>query len=152
MSLDSSGIAGGCQCGNVRYRADTTAENVHYCHCRMCQKAVGNIFATFASVRKADLYWESATPSFFRSSSVAERAFCSACGTPLTFAYLNSEWIAVTLGSLDQPAKVKPQLHYGVESQMPWFQLDDGLPRKTTGHASKHLEGMVNHQHPDRDV
>jgi hypothetical protein len=116
----------------------------------MCQKAVGNIFATLVPVRKEHLEWQQGPPSFFRSSSVAERAFCSGCGTPLSFAYLKSEWIALTLGSLDEPAKVKPQIHYGVESQVPWFHLDDGLPRETTDQASEFLTGLTSHQHPDK--
>jgi hypothetical protein len=142
-------IAGGCQCGAVRYRADMAPQNVHYCHCRMCQKAVGNVFAALVPVRKERLVWEKGPPHFFRSSSVAERAFCAVCGTPLSFAYLASEWIAVTLGSLDEPASVKPEIHYGVEGQLPWLHIDDGLPRESTEQESKFLTGLVSYQHPD---
>jgi hypothetical protein len=150
MRLGRSGIAGGCQCGAVRYRSEMAPENVHYCHCRMCQKAVGNVFAALVPVRKDRLKWEKGYPTFFRSSTVATRGFCSTCGTPLSFAYLASEWIAVTLGSLDEPAKIRPRIHYGVESQVPWFHVDDGLPREATEPDSKLRAGMVNQQHPDR--
>jgi hypothetical protein len=139
-------IAGGCQCGAVRYRAEMAPQNVHYCHCRMCQKAVGNVFAALVPVKKQQLLWPQAPPTFFRSSSVAERGFCGACGTPLSFAYLASEWIAVTLGSLDEPALVVPTIHYGVESQLPWFHIDDGLPREPTEDEKGLLAGMVSHQ------
>jgi hypothetical protein len=149
MSFVQTGIVGGCQCGAVRYRSDMSPENVHYCHCRMCQKAVGNIFATLVPVRKERLKWEKGTPSFFRSSTVAMRGFCSACGTPLSFAYLASDWIAVTLGSLDDPTSVKPAIHYGIESQMPWFHIEDGLPRESTEPDTKFLAGMTSHQNPD---
>src|SRR5438067_367928 len=104
-------LAGGCQCGAVRYRAAMAPRNVHYCHCRMCQRAVGNIFATLAPVRKERLTWDRGPPSFFASSSVAERGFCSRCGTPLSFAYNKSQWICLTLGSLDDPAAVQPEIH-----------------------------------------
>jgi hypothetical protein len=140
------GIAGGCQCGAVRYRSEMTPQNVHYCHCRMCQKAVGNVFAALVPVKKQKLLWPQAPPTFFRSSSVADRGFCGVCGTPLSFAYLASEWIAVTLGSLDEPALVVPTVHYGVESQLPWFHIDDGLPREPTEDEKGFLAGMVSHQ------
>ena len=37
-------VSGGCQCGAVRYHATEMLDNSHICHCRMCQKAAGNIF------------------------------------------------------------------------------------------------------------
>ena len=142
---DPAKLAGGCQCGRVRYRLSMAPEGVHYCHCRMCQRAVGNIFAALAPVRKTAIAWQG-EPGFFRSSSAATRGYCRDCGTPLTFAYDKSEWICVTVGSLDHPAAVRPEIHYGVESQVPWFHLEDGLKRETTEEASQYLAGMVNHQ------
>ena len=133
MAADTvMGLSGGCQCGAVRYRVGMAPRNVHYCHCRMCQRAVGNIFATLVPVRKDSVAWTGG-PSFFRSSTVATRGFCPACGTPLSFAYDDSDWICLTLGSLDDPAAVPPVVHYGIESQVPWFHMADGLPREETG-------------------
>lgn len=139
-------LSGGCQCGAVRYRASMAPQKVHFCHCRMCQRAVGNIFATLAPVRKDRLLWEG-EPAFFRSSSAAERGFCARCGTPLSFAYLKSEWICLTLGSLDDPAAVRPEIHYGVESRLPWVHIDEELPQERTEDASKFLAGMISYQY-----
>ena len=151
MVQDAPQLTGGCQCGAIRYRfAHTSPEDVHYCHCRMCQKAAGNVVVTHVSLRKRDIVWERAAPTLYRSSSVAERGFCARCGTPISFAYLASEWMCVTLGSLDQPAAVTPCIHYGTESQVPWFVIDDALPRERTDAESKYLIGIVKHQHPDR--
>ena len=96
---------GGCQCGAVRYALYAPPEGTHVCHCRMCQKAVGGPFAALAPVRLADFAWTRGTPGSFLSSPLAARDFCAACGTPLTFRYLDSEWIDVTIGSLDRPAR-----------------------------------------------
>jgi 2-isopropylmalate synthase len=41
----------------------------------------------------------------FMSSDQAERGFCRDCGTPLTFRYVGRVRIAVSIGSLDEPAK-----------------------------------------------
>src|SRR5687768_7379087 len=123
-------LTGGCQCGAVRYRLHMQPKKVHFCHCRMCQKAVGGAFALLAPVKKDQMSWTRGAPSFFQSSTLAERGFCKSCGTPLSFAYTDSEWICVTIGSLDDPSRAQPEIHYGVESMVPWLELADDLPRE----------------------
>jgi hypothetical protein len=107
----------------------------------MCQRAVGNVFATLAPVHKDRIRWPRGEPSFFRSSSVAQRGFCPKCGTPLTFAYDSSKWICVTVGSLDEPARVAPAIHYGIESQVHWLHLHEELPREETS-VNEDLKNM----------
>ena len=52
-------VTGGCQCGAVRYRADAVLDSSHICHCRMCQKAVGNFFAALIGISPRTLQnWE----------------------------------------------------------------------------------------------
>jgi hypothetical protein len=41
-------VSGGCQCGGVRFCSSAVLDNAHLCHCRMCQKAVANIFGFLA--------------------------------------------------------------------------------------------------------
>lgn len=137
-------LVGGCQCGAVRYRAEGQPRKIHYCHCRMCQRAVGNMFAAFVPMRQDQVTWEGPL-SLFRSSSVAQRGFCKSCGTPLSFAYDKSAWICLSLGSLDEPTAVRPEFHYGVENQMPWLHFVDNLPRERTNEAE--LPGLISYQH-----
>ncbi|NKF21092.1 GFA family protein [Solimonas marina] len=146
---DASPITGGCQCGAVRYAVHATQlERTHYCHCRMCQRALGNLFAALAGTRKTQFEWTGAqTPRVYASSSVATRGFCPQCGTPLSFAYAESEWIYVTVGSLDTPANAVPERHFGIESQLPWLHLDDALPKEATGDTDL-LRTMKVYQHP----
>jgi len=144
---------GGCQCGAIRYALYAQPEGAHLCHCRMCQKAMGNLFAPLAPVRQEDFAWTCGTPRLFRSSSVAERGFCPECGTPLSFRDTDSEWLSVTIGSLDQPDAVPPVIHYGVERRVVWLHLADMLPEERTEDepSSNRLASMVNYQHPDYD-
>lgn len=145
-------MTGGCQCGAVRYALFAPPEGVHICHCRMCQKAVGGPFAPLAPVRKADFAWTRGAPSTFQSSSIAIRDFCAACGTPLTFGYIDSDWIDVTIGSLDKPENAPPQNQYGTESRLNWFQGLFDLPSEVTD-LPKSTQGQIaNHQHPDHDT
>lgn len=144
---------GGCQCGAVRYALCAHPEHAHLCHCRMCQKAVGNAFAALAPVRLEDFAWTQSEPSVFLSSSAAKRGYCSACGTPLFFRYMDSEWIDVTIGSLDEPERPPPKLHYGVESRLSWLNRVDALSGENTpdGGLTGAPRRIVSYQHPDRD-
>src|SRR5580700_10943356 len=107
-------MTGGCQCGAVRYALFEAPES-SVCHCRMCQKAVGGPFAALCKLSLENFAWTRGQPSAFKSSSIAERHFCAACGTPLTFHYLNGDAIEVTTGSLDMPALVPVTKNFGIE-------------------------------------
>src|SRR5690606_41562788 len=102
---------GGCQCGKVRYstRADPTA--AYLCHCRMCQRATGGVSIAFVGVKRADTQWDG-EPEWYRSSAIAERPFCPACGTPLGFRFLEgSDTMDLTIGSFDDPSDFRPKHH-----------------------------------------
>lgn len=149
MSTPKPTMTGGCQCGAVRYALFETPEST-VCHCRMCQKAVGGPFAALSKVKTANFAWTRGEPASFNSSSAAERHFCAACGTPLTFHYLDDDAIEVTTGSLDEPANVPPSLNFGAESRLPWIALltPGRLPEIQTSEASA-TRVIVSRQHPD---
>ena len=140
---------GGCQCGAVRYALRARPFSADFCHCRMCQRAVGNVFGAFADLKADEVEWTKGRPAIYESSSVAERGFCRDCGTPLTFAYKGKPYLSVTLGSLDDPELVPITGHWGVQSKVSWLKLCDGLPERATGSTeigAKLVEGMVSHQ------
>ncbi|HEX6016535.1 MAG TPA: GFA family protein [Burkholderiaceae bacterium] len=120
-------LSGGCLCGRVRYEATPDHREGYYCHCRMCQLATGNTRAAFLNLRKAELRWLS-QPTYYASSKIARRGFCSHCGTPLSFDYLDSERLDITVGSLDDPSVLKPTTHFSVETRIASWHAEDGLP------------------------
>jgi hypothetical protein len=109
-------MTGGCHCGHVRYEADFDDFDGELCHCRMCQRTSGNVFMALKTVRKAALRWLS-EPVWYESSPIARRPFCDRCGTSLGFGYVDSETFDVSVGSLDDPSRVVPVVHFGVESR-----------------------------------
>jgi hypothetical protein len=147
-------LTGGCQCGAVRYALMTPPDRITLCHCRACQKAGGGPFAAFARVTQTDFAWTRGAPATFASSSVAHRGFCSNCGTPLSFNYNGSEWISVTIGSLDRPQQVMPTSHLGVESRVGWLDDLAALPAVTTDAdmSADRRARYVDYQHPDHDT
>ena len=111
----TSTMTGGCQCGRVRYAAETASNDGYLCHCTMCQRATGGVAAAFHGLAKAAVTWER-EPDRYRSSPIAQRGFCSHCGTPLTFEFDDSTRMDLTIGSFDDPGHFKPRQHYAIES------------------------------------
>ena len=152
----TAALTGGCQCGAVRYALHAAPTGASICHCRMCQKAFGSYFAPLAGVPLDKFELTRGTLSIFRSSDQTERGFCQNCGTPLTFHYIGRPRISVSLGSLDEPEKIRPVEQFGIESRMPWFADLDSLPgEKTTEEDEPELASKIaasNYQHPDHDT
>lgn len=70
----------------------------------------------------------------FRSSARVWRGFCGRCGTPLTYRHeARSAEIDVTLATLDEPARIAPQMHVWVADRLPWVAIGDALPRHEGG-------------------
>jgi hypothetical protein len=147
-------LTGGCQCGAVRYALYAEPATADICHCRMCQKAMGNLFMAVASVPRERFAWTAGAPAIWQSSAIAERGFCGACGTPLSFRYLAGERISVTTGSLDEPARARPTSQIGIESRVPWFGELAGLPASSTADDPPPggVATVASRQHPDRDA
>ncbi len=141
---------GGCQCGAVRYALYVAPQNAHVCHCRMCQRATGGLFAALAGAPKADFAWTKGEPGLFASSNLATRAYCRDCGTPLSFSYnrLDARFY-VTIGSLDRPDAVPIGVQYGTEAKIPWVAFCEDTPGEQTGADPKtqaFYATMINNQ------
>jgi hypothetical protein len=149
-------LAGGCQCGAVRYALHEQPANPHICHCRMCQKAFGSFFAPLMSVSVASFEVTRGELAIFMSSDIGERGFCRACGTPLTIHDIDDATICVSIGSLDEPERVEPAMQYGIEGRHSYFGKLAALPGdKTTENDAPEKAAAIhrtNHQHPDHDT
>ena len=122
-------MTGGCQCGRVRYGAEIESDEAYLCHCRMCQRATGGVSIAFVNLKKVAMRWTGETPDFYASSPIAQRPFCSRCGTPLGFAFPDSEKMDLTVGSFDDPGHFRPDHHFGVESLHEAWIDTSALPR-----------------------
>jgi len=149
-------LSGGCQCGAVRYHASARHDNAHLCHCRMCQKAMGNLFAPLVGIPIDAFAWTRGAPAVFLSSEHVQRGFCRNCGTPLFFRNLNNQRIAITIGSLDHPELVVPIVQVGNEGRLPYFGDLHALAGESTTEQDDPADAEAikasNHQHPDHDT
>ncbi len=132
-SAEDSPITGGCLCGAVRYQISAPAITVACCHCRMCQRFTGGQIAAGAMFPIEAFRFTQGDLKYYRSSPIAERGFCENCGSSMIYRALVkapwSDWYWVFLASLDNPENFVPTLHVGIESQMPWLDVHDDLPR-----------------------
>jgi hypothetical protein len=146
-------LTGGCQCGAIRFALKAPPARVSICHCRMCQKASGAPFASFADIDKSDFAWTRGRPAAFESSTIAERDFCRDCGTPLSFRRIEGERIEIMTGTFDRPDRVIPTRQYGTESRLGWVVGISNLPSQTTAqnYGPEKMATITSHQHPDHD-
>lgn len=121
---------GGCLCGAVRYRAVGGPLWVAHCHCESCRKGSGAAMLTWVGLLQDQFTWTAGAPVRFESSPGVRRAFCAACGTPLTYEAVRiADEVHVTAGTLDDPASAPPTLHVWWEERLSWLHADDGLPK-----------------------
>jgi hypothetical protein len=124
-------MTGGCQCRRIRYTVRIDNVDAYLCHCRMCQRATGGVSIAFKNVKKSDVTWEH-EPDWYRSSPIARRPYCRECGTPLGFAFPDSENMDLTIGSFDDPSRFVPRHHFGAESIHRAWLSTEGLPEYRT--------------------
>lgn len=116
---------GSCLCARVRYKLLTPPKAVSHCHCGQCRKSHGAAFASYGAVPRGDLLvtdGELYISSYASSESVL-RQFCQHCGSSLFWyqkAGDHTDWICITLGTLDSPFRPLKQKHLHLESQPVW--------------------------------
>lgn len=124
MPVETISMSGGCACGATQYVAAVPAAcDAYLCHCRMCQRASGNVSLALTSLPKPAVNWLSG-PDWYASSPIARRPFCATCGSTLGFEYLDSEKCDLTVASFDDPSPFVPTHQFGVEAMHPaWLDI-----------------------------
>ena len=130
-------MTGGCQCGRIRFTAEVEPEKAYLCHCKMCRKATGGVSIAFINPPRENVTWHS-EPDWYQSSAIARRPFCSHCGTPLGFEFLEgAKAIDLTVGSFVDPTPFRPEHNYATESMLPaWADV-------------RHLPGYTSAENPN---
>lgn len=133
-------VTGGCLCGAVRYESSLAPVGGYFCHCTMCQKGYGGLFQATVKFEGSGFRFTQGEPKYYRSSAFARRGFCAECGSPLAFVYDENPTLWILFGSLDHPedwplmkdAAWGQTAHVAIESKVPWYEVTDGLPQRTT--------------------
>jgi hypothetical protein len=127
-------LDGGCDCGQVRYRIDTSPLFVHCCHCRWCQRETGSAFALNAMIEADRLTVLAGPPEMVHTPSASGRgqpiARCPRCRIALWSHYAGAGPLVsfVRVGTLDTPDRLPPDIHIFTASKQPWVVLPPGTP------------------------
>jgi hypothetical protein len=129
-------LAGGCQCGAVRYRIAGPRPPVYACHCCECQKQSASAFGMSLPVRSDDFTVEGVLSSWERDTDIGTRTrcyFCPTCGSRVYHqSSTTSDRVTVKGGSLDDTTWLRPVAHLWVSRKQPWVVLDPDVPAHDT--------------------
>ncbi len=122
---------GHCLCGAVRYEAHGAPLNTSLCHCEDCRRASGAPFQGWVFFAKEDIRIITGELRVHHYEG-RERAFCAACGSPISFydsAY--PDLLELTLCTMDDAASLQPDDYNWMADHLPWLVLDPELPKFT---------------------
>ena len=108
-----------------------------YCHCESCRRHTGAPVVALAGFGATQIRYTKGQPRHHASSLGVERAFCSDCGTPLTWEGddgAGGRFIEILVGTLDMPDAFPPALQIHHDERLAWFETADALPRYRIWH------------------
>ena len=125
---------GGCTCRHVRYRMTSKPMFVHCCHCTWCRRETGTAFALNAMIEadRVELLGGEVeavdTPS--NSGKGQKISRCPKCRIAVWSNYAGAGDAVrfVRVGTLDEPARVPPDIHIFTSSKQPWVILPPDAP------------------------
>jgi hypothetical protein len=129
----TSGLEGGCACGELRYRLTSAPMFVHCCHCLNCQRQTGSAFVLNMLIEASRVELLGGTLTGVpvpRDEGQLHRIFrCRHCQVAVWSEYSGrSEVLFVRAGTLDNPASVSPDVHIYTRSKLPWITLPSSVP------------------------
>jgi hypothetical protein len=127
--------AGGCACGQVRFRTRGAPDRVCLCHCLTCRKMSGSAFGAFA-IFPADQVTVEGEVAAWPSSGECERCFCPRCGATL-FTRCDAREIEIGLGIFDEPNVFTPTYEAWTIRREHWLATErlKGFPKNRSGSA-----------------
>ncbi len=131
MTTQPLPLAGGCQCGAVRYRITGWPLTLYCCHCSECQRQSSSAFGMSLRVRRSDVDIDmAAMKHWIRDSGKPTEAhcrFCPTCGTRIMHDRPDAEAVTIKAGTLDDRSWLHPVGHIWTASAQPWMPIDDRL-------------------------
>ena len=127
-------LAGGCDCGGVRYALTHAPLVVHCCHCRWCQRETGTAFALNAMVESEYVVVTHGEPEIVMTPSASGKgqriARCPACRIALWSHYAGGGDAVrfVRVGTLANPDALPPDVHIFTSTKLPWVVLPPDTP------------------------
>jgi len=127
-------LAGGCQCGGVRYAIAEPPRALYVCHCRECRKQSASAFGISVVVARAGLRVTRGTPKRWSRPTDSGRTlhclFCPDCGSRLWHEPASGgETVSVKGGSLDEAVDLGPAIHVWTSRKLPGVLVPEHAPQ-----------------------
>ena len=140
----SAELAGGCSCGEVRYRLAGAPMFVHCCHCKDCQRQTGSAFVLNALYEADRVEVLSGAPEPVTMPTDSGRPHdiyrCPKCRIAVWSTYGGRPQIRfVRVGALDDATALAPDVHIYTRSKVPWVKLPEGVASFEAYYDSKKL-------------
>jgi hypothetical protein len=125
-------LAGGCDCGAVRYQLMRAPLIVHCCHCRWCQRETGTAFALNAMIESEYVVPTRGEPEIVLTPSASGKgqriARCPSCRIAVWSHYAGGGDAVrfVRVGTLANPDALPPDIHIFTSTKQPWVVLPQG--------------------------
>lgn len=123
---------GRCACGSVRYRLASEPMFVHCCHCLHCQRQTGSAFVVNLLIEtdRVELLSGDLQPvDAPRDDGSPQRILRCPCCQVAIYSHYGAAHIAfVRGGTLDDPARVRPDVHIYTRSKVGWVTLPPDTP------------------------
>lgn len=121
-------LAGGCQCGAVRYEIRAAPLTVYACHCTECQRQSGGAFGLSMVAPREAVVIVSGTPNEWlrvhESGRLIDCVICGECGVRLFHKPHQNPKVAIMKpGTLDDTQWLDPVGHIWTRSAQPWFKI-----------------------------
>ena len=132
--MSEPGFEGACTCGVIRYRMTSPPLFVHCCHCSWCQRESGAAFALNAMIESDRLELLQGEPELVDTPSNSGKgqiiARCPHCRVALWSHYAGAGKLVsfVRVGTLDEPARLPPDIHIFTSTKQPWVTLSPDTP------------------------
>lgn len=120
---------GSCLCGAVKFEVAGELRPPDACHCSMCRKQSGHVWASTDVPRSALTIHGADRLTWFRSSEKVRRGFCATCGSALFWEAIHKDIVGVAMGAFDGPTGTKLALHIFVADKGDYYDIADGLPQ-----------------------
>ncbi len=153
--------SGSCLCGKVAFTIDGELSNMSHCHCSICRKIHGSLFATYIRATGVSFLRGQEYVQTFKSSPEFERAFCGECGSVLPEPSISESAdgneqdgvFYVPAGLLDSDPEIRPESHIFCESKSEAYTIHDDLPQKDhygDGNMSRVVDNPTRAAQPGR--
>lgn len=119
---------GSCACGAVTFQSNGPWRDVISCHCDECRRTSGHFWAATAVPHKALEITNDSGLKWYRSSEIAQRAFCAECGANLFYKHDAKDYTAISAGCLDGATGLAMVEEVFTAEKGDYYALTAGLP------------------------